>query len=354
VLAAVLVSACGGDGEAPQAAAPPPSVRVGAESVARADVREISTGPILSGQLAAERQATVRAEVGGSIVNVSVEEGERVGRGQLLARIEARDLTEAAASAAVAVKAAENALALARSELQRTEMLVKGGALAERDLDTARNAVATAESELAAARARQTSARQELADTSIRAPIGGVVSRRAVNGGDVVQPGAEIVTIIDPSSMRLEAAIPADRIGEVRVGAPVRFEVRGYPGQTFTGRVERISPAADPATRQVPIFVTIPNAGGRLIAGLFAEGRVSSERRRALVVPASAVGTTGDQATVTRVSGGKAERVNVTLGLRDPESELVEIKSGLTEGDLVLTGASRTVADGTPVQVAEQ
>lgn len=351
VLASTLAAACGDAGKAPQAAAPPPAVRVGAENVTTATVQEIHTGPILSGQLAAERQATVRAQVGGSVVSVSVEEGQRVRRGQHLARIEARDLNEAAASAKVAVRAAENALQLARSELQRTEMLVKGGALAERDLDNARNAVAAAESELAAARARYTSALQQLADTSIEAPIGGVVSRKAASAGDVVQPGAEIVTIIDPSSMRLDASIPSYRIGEVRVGAPVQFQVRGYPGQTFTGHVERISPAADPATRQVPIFVTIPNARGRLIAGLFAEGRVSAEHRRALVVPAGAVDTIGDQSTVTRVSNGRAERVRVTIGLRDPESELVEIASGLAEGDVILTGAARSIAEGTLVQV---
>lgn len=354
VFSAALASACGGDGEAPEAAAPPPTVQVGAESVATATVQTIETGPILSGQLAAAREATVRAEVGGSVVRLSVEEGQRVRRGQLLARIEARDLNESVASAQVAVRAAENALRLARSEQQRTEMLVKGGALAERDLDNARNAVSAAESQLAAATARYTSARQQLADTSLEAPIAGVVSRKSASAGDVVQPGAEIVTIIDPSSMRLEASVPADRIGEVRVGALVRFTVRGYPGQDFAGKVERISPAADPATRQVPIFVTIPNVGGRLIAGLFAEGRVSAERRQALVVPAAAVDAGGDRATVTRVRDNKTERVPVTLGLRDPDAELVEIESGLSEGDVILTGAARAIAEGTPVKLARQ
>ena len=109
--------------------------------------------------------------------------------------------------------------------------------------------------------------------------MAGVVSKRAVNAGDVATMGTELYTIIDPSSMRLEAAVPSEQIGAVRVGAPVSFEVRGYPDQTFEGRVERISPAADAATRQVPIFVQIPNASGRLVAGLFAEGRVTREER---------------------------------------------------------------------------
>jgi RND family efflux transporter MFP subunit len=151
--------------------------------------------------------------------------------------------------------------------------------------------------------------------------------------------------------MRLEASVTSDRIGELRVGARVNFEVRGYPGQTFEGRVARISPAADPATRQVPIFVSIPNTGGRLIAGLFAEGRVTVERHRALVLPQAAIDLSGTTPSVTRVRDGKTERVTVQIGLRDVETERVEILSGLNEGDVVLTGPSRGIAPGTPVKL---
>ena len=297
------------------------------------------------------RSATVRAEVGGSVIALTVDEGERVARGQILARLEARDLEEAHRSAEVAVRAAEQALAIAQREAARTEVLVRGGALAERDLELARNQVAAAESQLAAARARLAAAAQQLADTIVRAPIDGVVSIRSASAGDVVSPGAPLVTIIDPSSLRLEAAVPSERVAEIRVGAPVTFEVRGYPGRAFLGRIARVSPAADPATRQVKILVDIPNADRRLIAGLFAEGRVKSTVRQALVVPVSAVDTGAAAPTVTRIAGGRAERVEVRLGLRDPEREVVEILSGLRPGDQVLVGAARALSPGTPVAV---
>ena len=351
IVTLAALTACGGGEERPSAAAPPAPVRVGPEGVITLKMEDIRTGPVVSGQLAAAEEATARAKVGGSIVSLSAEEGQSVRRGQVLARIEARDLRDANASARVAVRSAENALQLARAELQRTETLVKGGALAERDLDTARNAVAAAESQLAAAQARLATTEQQLADTIARAPISGIVSAKSANAGDVVQPGTAIATVIDPSSMRLEASVPSDRIGEVRVGAQVDFEVRGYPGQTFTGRVVRISPAADPATRQVPIFVSIPNAGGRLIAGLYAEGRINTRSWRALVLPVSAIDTSMATPSVIRVRKGKTERVSVQIGLRDPETERVEIVSGLNEGDVLLVGASRTIAPGTPVTI---
>ena len=350
-VALLLAAGCGRGGDAPQAAAGPPTITVGRESVAVAAIEEIRSGPQISGQLSAQQEATVRAEVGGSVVQTAYDEGQPVRKGAVLVRIEARDLSDAVTSADAAVRSAENALKVAESELRRTESLVSGGALAQRDLEIARNALATAQSQLAAARARGATAQAQLADTTVRAPISGVVSDKAVNTGDVVATGTALYTIIDPSSMRLEASVPSERIGELKIGLPVYFTVRGYEGQTFSGRIERISPVADPATRQVSIYVAIPNAGGRLIAGLFAEGRVETQMRRALVVPGTAVDNSGSGPAVTRVRDGKAERVDVKLGLRDSASEKVEVASGLTAGDVVLIGASRGITPGTPVAI---
>jgi membrane fusion protein (multidrug efflux system) len=251
----------------------------------------------------------------------------------------------------VAVKSAENSLTVARSEAARTEALVKGGALAARDLEQARNIVAGAEAQLAAARSRETGVRQQLDDTIVTAPISGIVSDRQASAGDIVTPGTPIVTIIDPSSMRLEAAVTSDQVSLVRPGATVHFRVRGLSNAMVTGTIDRLSPTADPVTRQVTIFVTMPNAGGKLIAGLFAEGRVDTETRRSILVPLGAVDETGPAVTVARIRDGKVERVTVTLGIRDAEAEVVEVRTGLTEGDVVILGAAKTLSPGTPVRV---
>jgi multidrug efflux pump subunit AcrA (membrane-fusion protein) len=137
----------------------------------------------------------------------------------------------------------------------------------------------------------------------------------------------------------------------VRVNAPVRFSVSGYPGRTFTGTVERINPTADPATRQVRIYVSIPNEGSTLVAGLFAQGRVASETRTALLAPESAVDQRGVTPMVVRLKGGRAERVPVQLGLRDEAKGSYEIVSGLAAGDTLLVGAAQGITPGTPVKV---
>src|SRR5258708_39878900 len=110
-----------------------------------------------------------------------------------------------------------------------------------------------------------------------------------VNAGDFVAPGNPAYTIINPSTMRLEASVPAEALSAIRQGAPVEFSVNGYATRRFIGRISSINPVADPSTRQVRVIVTIPNQGGTLVSGLFAEGRVSAESRTSAGVPPTAV-----------------------------------------------------------------
>jgi RND family efflux transporter MFP subunit len=349
---ALLATGCKAEAEKSAEPAAAAVVQVGPENVVPVTKGTVVVGPIISGELKAEKEATIRAEVGGSMVEVAVLEAQAVQKGALLGRIETRTLEDAKQSASSAVRSAENQLNVARREAERTEKLVSAGALAARDLDVVNNNVSAAEAQVADAKARLASADRALGDTVIRAPLQGIVSKRSVNAGDVVSSGTELFTIIDPSSMKLEGTVPSDDLRALRVGAEVEFTVRGYE-TPFHGRIERIAPQADAATRQVPIYVSIPNVGGRLVAGLFAEGRVVSQSATGIVVPTNAVNTTdASKPWVLRVAGGKTERVNVTLGLRDPRSELVNVASGLNEGDVVLRGASQGITPGTPVKVS--
>jgi RND family efflux transporter MFP subunit len=334
----------------PEASAPP-AVRIGAENVVVVKRGTIVSGPIISGELRAAREATIRAELGGSVVQVNVEQGQAVRVGTLLGRIDAQTLEDTRQSAASAVRSAENQLSVAQRELERADKLVSAGAVAARELDVARNNVTAAEAQVADAKSRLVNANKQLANAVIRSPINGVISRRTVNHGDVVAPGSELFVVIDPSSMRLEASVPSESLSELKVGVIVDFEVRGYE-QRFQGRVERIAPSADPTTRQVPIYVAIPNAGGRLVAGLYAEGRVVSQSAEGLIVPLNCVNRNDPTPWVLRVINGKTDRVDVKLGLIDSRTERVQIVAGLDEGELLLRGASQGITPGTPVTVS--
>lgn len=350
---ALVVGACGNGGGEARAEGTPAVMTVGRENVAVVALGELVSGPTVSGSLTPELEATLRAEVPGAVLQTYVDQGQRVAKGALLARIDDTVLRDTHLSARSGVRTAEQAAVVARRNAERAEKLAAAGAIAERDLEQARWNAMNAESQLADSRARLANAQQALDKSRVRAPFTGVVSERAVSAGDVVSPGTALVSIVDPATMRLEGSVPAEQLVSVRVGAPVHFTVRGYPDREFTGRVDRVNPTADPATRQVRVYVSLPNSEGRLVAGLFAEGRINSITRQGLTAPASAIDTRGLRPVATRIKGGKAERVEVQLGLRDPQTEIVEITAGVAAGDTLLLGPARGITPGTAVRIGE-
>ena len=330
----------------------PETVLVGPENVAVIKAELIRTGPALSGSLAPLKSATIRAEMSGAVLATHAEPGQAVHAGQALAQIDAAVLRDQALSARSAVSTAQSSLDIAKRELSRNETLEKAGAIAERDLERARNQLLSAQTQLANAEAQLANVRKQLDKASVQAPFTGIVAQRQVSAGDVVQPGTALYTIVDPGSMQLEASVSAEQLAQVRVGMPVVFSVTGYPGRTFTGRVTRVNPIADAATRQVKITAELPNVGNTLVGGLFAEGRVATESKTAPMVQASAVDERGLRPSVIRLKNGKIEKVDVVLGIRDAAAETVEIVSGVSPGDTVLLGAARGITVGTPVKVS--
>jgi RND family efflux transporter MFP subunit len=354
IVSASLISsaACKGGSAAEADSAAVETAMVGVENIAIVTNGVLQSGPTVSGALTPEREAVVRAQVGGSVLQTYSDQGQAVRAGQTLARIEAGGLQDVYLSARAGLTSAINNADIARRELARSEKLLAAGAIAERDIEQSRRSAIAANAALADARARLATAQKQVGNTVITAPISGVVSDRPISVGDVVQAGALLFTVVDPSSMRLEGSVPAEQLSQVRVGAPVTFTVNGYPGRTFSGKVTRVNPTADPATRQVRIVISIPNAEGRLVGGLFANGRLASQSHTGLVVPANAVDARSNIPAVFRIKGGKVERVPVQLGLRDDAAERIEIASGVQVGDTLLIGAAQGITPGTIVKVS--
>jgi RND family efflux transporter MFP subunit len=352
VVLALVAFGCKKGAQHQAAPAETPAVKLAPEDVVTIKRGELETGPRISGTLEAATRSVVRAEVGGTVLQVGPELGQAVKKGDLLARVEAKALGSVTTSAQGGVAAAEAQLDLARREVQRTEALVKGGALAQRELDRAQSQVTAAVAQVKQARAQLASSQSQLGDATVRSPIAGVVARRSVNVGDVVSPGAQLYEVIDPKTMRLDASVASDNLSAIAPGKAVDFEVRGYPDQRFAGTIARVAPAADPVTRQIQVLVDIPNPGGKLVAGLYAEGRVSVEKREALLVPLAAVDMSGDQPSVLRVKNGVVERAVIATGLRDERAEVVEVTNGVAVGDvLLLSRATKNIAPGAKVEI---
>ncbi len=348
----LAAAGCTGKTAAPQAIAEAPAALLGADNLFVAETRHLQNGPVISGTLTAERSATIRAEVAGTVIQASVDEGQPVASGQILGRISDNAVSDLVLSARSGVRTATEAVVVAKRNAERSERLAQAGALADRELEQARWSVMNAEAGLADANARLAAADKQLGFTIFRAPFAGIVSERSVNTGDNVSVGNPVFSIVDPSSLRLEGQVPVTALAALKIGTPVSFSIDAVGDRGFEGRIIRINPAVDATTGQVRVTVSLPNKAGRLVAGLFAQGRVALEAREGIVVPGSAIDRRGIRPTVTKVDKGTAVRVEVALGIEDPAIDRIEITEGLAVGDTVVIGAARGVQPGTKVRAA--
>jgi membrane fusion protein (multidrug efflux system) len=351
---AALLAACGRGGGARGAQGPPQqTITLAPENVALVERRTLRAGPEISGTLRAKREASIRAEVAGAVLAVLAEAGERVKAGQVLARIDDRTLREALLAARSGLSSARNGLHVAEANARRARTLAEAGALAAQQAEQAEAGLEVARAQLADAQARLAVAEQQVAKAQVKAPFAGTVAQRQASTGDVVAPGAPLLTVIDPARLQLDASIPAARLGEVRPGVAVEFTVTGFGDRRFEGEVERVAPAVDPATGQVRLFVDVKNEDGRLISGLYAQGRVAARTETALAAPLAAVDTSAASPTVLRVAGGKVEKVSVKLGVRDDAAGRVALTEGVRAGDVLVLGSARaTLEEGASVRLA--
>jgi len=331
-----------------------PALSVAPEDLVTVSSNALASGPVVTGSIQPERKADLRAEVSAIVLQVLKENGEAVKKGDLLVRLDDTSLRDSVNSAEEAVRASTQSLEQAVRMLERQKTLRASGMTSAQAMEDAEIRRNNAQSDLAAAKARAVGARQQLHRTEVRAPFDGIVSERKASSGDTAQIGKELIKVIDPTSMRFEGSISADKVGVIKVGQPVQFAINGYPGQSFGGKVRRVDPAANPVTRQVEVLVDFTDKVPR-VAGLFAEGRIEAETTSALMVPDMALVRQGDSTYAWKVKDNKAlAKTSVNLGARDARTGHWQVLAGLTEGDKVMRAPSSGFRDGQQVQMATQ
>lgn len=321
------------------------------------DVRQVTQSgligsPVITGAIQPARRADLRAEVAAVVLQIAKDNGERVRAGDLIIRIDPTSIRDAATSADEALRAAQQSFEQTERVLARQKTLNQQGMISMQALEDAEVRRNAAQSELAAAKARVVTARQQVSRTEVRAPFDGVVSERKVSVGDTVQVGRELIKVIDPASMRFEGQVSADRLGELKLGQPVAFRINGFGDAEFHGKLARIDAAANATTRQVELIANFDDPSkAPQVAGLYAEGRVESTDRRALVLAEGSILREGDSAYVWKLgSDNKLKKTAVTLGERDDRRGEVVIASGLALGDQVLRAPSSNLTDGAAFQ----
>jgi RND family efflux transporter MFP subunit len=306
--------------------------------------------------------ATVEAvpKVSGRLESVSVRLGDRVTRGQRLAKVEDRELLEqvkqAEASyevAAATIRQREADLRLAQTNLERSRNLFERSLIPKQTYDDtdARYQAAAAQLDLAKAQYSQAQARLDelkinLANTSITSPVAGFIAARVLDPGAWVTPNSVFISVVDISVVRLVANIVEKDLRRITAGMKATVEVDAYPGELFEARIAHVAPVLDPATRTAQIEVEIENSKLRLKPGMYARVSFTVEQKEnTLVVPANAiVDLNGKKGVFLPDEGDVAKFQPVTIGMVDPKQ--VEIAEGLPEGARVVTTGAAALREG--------
>lgn len=350
-----LAIAAGGIALRPQPA--PANARTAAASAFELDAADLAQArgePIaatlaLSGLLQPLAESVLTAEVEGRIDSVLVRPGETVKAGQVLARMNTRDLAARLAEQQANLAASRAQLELAEKTQRRNEELKARNFISANSLDSSRSTLDANREALRAHEAQRALARQSLDKAMIRAPQAGIVAERAVQPGQHVGLNARLFSIVDLAELEFAASVPVSQVGAVRVGQNVTVVAEGTAGEAV-GRVERIAPTADAATRMIPVYIRVANRDGRLKGGMAARGRLRlGEVQNAVTLPREALRGSGDKPAVLAIVQGRAELREVRVGLIDENSGRVEIKSGIRAGETVVLARVAGIAPGQAV-----
>lgn len=339
----LVLAACGGSGggadtagaQAPRGLAGAPE-RVLPVETAQVKLGEASRAITVSGTVAPIRTIGVNSRMAGALTAVNVEEGDVVRTGQVIARMDDREVR-------AEVARAEAELQLARSAFERAEELRKEQVVTAAEFERDRAAYEAARAELEQLRTR-------LDYASIEAPITGVVTEKRVEEGDVVAPQSRLFAIADISTLVVQVPVSELDVAGLREGQAVTLALDAVPGRTFGGRIRRIFPTADTASRLVPVEIALgPEAERIARPGFLARVQLALEARDSvLVIPAAAVLDDATGSSVFVVEEGRAVRRPVRAGLT--MNGRVEITSGLARGETVVVAGATRIRDGAPVR----
>ena len=346
----------------------------------------------LSGTLLSPDQAKISSEVAGIIREVRMQLGTEVKAGDVLVRLEPRELQFALDKAESALRQVEAQLGIdrsrdklppedeqiasvrqaaanrddARASYERAQNLNGRGLLTRADRDTAETRLKVTEANYQAAldtvhslkaslqdrRASYELAQKKLADAVIKAPVAGSISERLVQPGEFIRENTPVATIVQMSPLKLKTAIQEKHASLIRPGQAVEFDVEAFLDRKFKGKIAYVSPAVDQATRTFAVEALVDNADRQLKPGFFAKGVVlTSVDEQVLAVPEDAVSTLAGVSTVYVIENGRARQQQIALGAR--QNKLVEVTSGLTGDEILATANLNQLATGVAVSIGQ-
>ena len=330
-VAALTLAACGGSSDNGS----------GQREAVKVEVTRVKAAPAgqagsYSGTVEEESGTLLSFAVGGTVSRVLVNEGDRVGKGQLIATLDAEQLTHNHASARAALKQAEDAY-------KRMEELHGKGSLPEIKWVEAQTA-------LERARASEQMARKQLADCRLYAPFSGVISKKFAERGQNVGAGTQVVKLVAVGRMRVKIAVPESEMAQISVGQKADVTIEALGGASMQATVTEKGVAADPLSRSYDVKLSLPKADRKMLPGMVADVALrSGNASMACILPAHIVQIDErNNEFVWLAVGGKAVKRIITVG--DFTADGVIITSGLADGDMVITAGAQKVSEGMRVE----
>lgn len=329
-----------------------PAITAVAVEVTPVAVSSLSAHVSAVGTVAAAKDVEVSSETAGRVVHVLANVGDVVRAGQPLVVVDDELKIIAVDQARAQLIAAETHYRKTEKDFRRAENLHATGDLSDAELDAYRLGYRSAEAQFTSAEADLRYVQRQLDDTRIKAPVAGIVASRSIEVGEMVNPGKVIANIVDLSSMKVKLSIPEEEIAKVRVNQPAKVRVDMAGGEELPGKVMSVSAKTESPTGHtyaVEVVVT-PAKGSVVKAGMFARVEITvASIEEAVVLPREVLTSEdGNSATLYVAEGDIARRRSVILGVRTGEQ--VQIVSGLSPGELVVSFGQKKLKDGATIQ----
>ncbi|GAB2531603.1 efflux RND transporter periplasmic adaptor subunit [Spirosoma aerophilum] len=312
---------------------PNPDQKVGVRTAVAA-LQNLSQETEFLGSFSPNREIEIRPQAGGQIVSLPIEEGQTVGAGRLIAKLDDEQLRYQIEGLMVTLEGYQN-------DLKRYEVLVKGDATPAINLERTQLSIRSTQAQIK-------QLQKQIANTTVTTPFSGIVTDKMVEKGSVVSVGSPIAKITDISTLKLVVQVPEKAINQFRVGQSLPITTEVYPDARFVGRISMIAAQGD-AAHNYPIEITVPNSGkNQLRAGMYGSiANTNKLKGQTLAVPRQAIVGSEKQPQVYVIEQGRAVLKPVSIGTTT--NEYYEITKGLNAGDQVVTSGQINLQNGTPV-----
>lgn len=315
-----------------------------------AELKPVERTVSFVGELQAEEEAAIKAEVKGKVQAVYKNLGDDVKKGETIVRLDSREYKIARDQAAHSLSETQSKHELAGLNWERADDLFNKGLISDRERDEARESLKGLEASLKERHSALEMATKKVADTEIVAPFSGVIKERLVNAGDYVDDKTVIATVVSLTPLKLRTSVPEKAAGFIRNGLKAAIKVEAYPGKVFEGTVARVSPSLDTKTRSLIIEAAFLNRDKALKPGFFATGKVVTKGAdKAVFIPEEAISAFAGIKKVFVIENGAASERIIKVGER--MEDMVEITEGLKEGEVIATSALNKLSTGVKVEV---